>query len=129
MFLSGGREMEAISCGRGLARILVSVAVLLISNAIPAYADECSIAKTNASCTLTIDRRNPLAPPTIQMYPGQTLTVVVKNPYYFERYFMDYQSGQLALAPDVASTIIGSLRSEEHTSELQSLRHLVCRLL
>src|SRR5262245_64601929 len=24
---------------------------------------------------------------------------------------------------------VGSLRSEEHTSELQSLRHLVCRLL
>src|SRR5947199_6286797 len=28
----------------------------------------------------------------------------------------------------VTSTIIGT-RSEEHTSELQSLRHLVCRLL
>src|SRR5262245_63875949 len=25
--------------------------------------------------------------------------------------------------------LIGGLRSEEHTSELQSLRHLVCRLL
>src|ERR1039458_10452007 len=24
---------------------------------------------------------------------------------------------------------VGSIRSEEHTSELQSLRHLVCRLL
>src|SRR5258705_4092862 len=28
-----------------------------------------------------------------------------------------------------AATIICRLRSEEHTSELQSLRHLVCRLL
>src|ERR1035438_1802065 len=27
------------------------------------------------------------------------------------------------------SEVFGSLRSEEHTSELQSLRHLVCRLL
>src|SRR5438045_4458648 len=26
-------------------------------------------------------------------------------------------------------TWVGALRSEEHTSELQSLRHLVCRLL
>src|SRR5262245_63445354 len=25
--------------------------------------------------------------------------------------------------------VIGAMRSEEHTSELQSLRHLVCRLL
>src|SRR5262245_65158757 len=29
----------------------------------------------------------------------------------------------------VFQEIIGSYRSEEHTSELQSLRHLVCRLL
>src|SRR5262245_62981692 len=28
-----------------------------------------------------------------------------------------------------ASSTFSSLRSEEHTSELQSLRHLVCRLL
>src|SRR5262245_62738689 len=28
-----------------------------------------------------------------------------------------------------ASPLSGSVRSEEHTSELQSLRHLVCRLL
>jgi len=121
MFLSGGREMEAISSGRGLARILVSVAVLLISNTILAYADECSIAKTNASCTLTIDRRNPLAPPTIQMYPGQTLTVVVRNPYYFERYFMDYTSGQVALSPDVASSIVGGLLTPLKNFQIHAL--------
>src|SRR5947199_5321579 len=32
-------------------------------------------------------------------------------------------------APDVAVGYQGPRRSEEHTSELQSLRHLVCRLL
>src|SRR5262245_64601251 len=31
--------------------------------------------------------------------------------------------------PTVPPTWIMALRSEEHTSELQSLRHLVCRLL
>src|SRR5205814_7586436 len=32
--------------------------------------------------------------------------------------------------PDVSGAIVPTLvRSEEHTSELQSLRHLVCRLL
>src|SRR5262245_62361425 len=31
--------------------------------------------------------------------------------------------------PLAALTVPGALRSEEHTSELQSLRHLVCRLL
>src|SRR5205814_8230517 len=30
---------------------------------------------------------------------------------------------------DLHTEIVGSERSEEHTSELQSLRHLVCRLL
>jgi hypothetical protein len=71
--------------------------------------EECSLAKTNHDCTLTIDRQYPLAPPTIQMYPGTKLQVVVKNPYPFERYFLDYSSGQLALAPDVASTIVTGL--------------------
>src|ERR1039458_4046245 len=33
------------------------------------------------------------------------------------------------IAPPAISTICGGWRSEEHTSELQSLRHLVCRLL
>src|SRR5262245_64441407 len=32
-------------------------------------------------------------------------------------------------ATTVAATAIRAARSEEHTSELQSLRHLVCRLL
>src|SRR5262245_65284549 len=32
-------------------------------------------------------------------------------------------------APLVDRLPLGPLRSEEHTSELQSLRHLVCRLL
>jgi hypothetical protein len=55
---------------------------------------ECSLAKANKSCTLTIDRRVPLTPPTIQMYPGTKLTVQIRDPYYFERYYMDYVSGQ-----------------------------------
>src|SRR5258705_7358848 len=32
-------------------------------------------------------------------------------------------------APRAAAAIAAFVRSEEHTSELQSLRHLVCRLL
>jgi hypothetical protein len=66
----------------------------------------CSLAKTNNSCTLTIDRRAPLAPPNIQMYPGETLTVELRDPYYFERYYLDYASGQLNLLPDQASSIL-----------------------
>src|SRR5205814_2870916 len=37
--------------------------------------------------------------------------------------------GGIAGAGVAAGPLIGGFRSEEHTSELQSLRHLVCRLL
>src|SRR5258705_826567 len=33
------------------------------------------------------------------------------------------------LAERLGAEVVGAARSEEHTSELQSLRHLVCRLL
>jgi hypothetical protein len=46
---------------------------------------ECSLAKTNKSCAIVIDRGNPVAPPTIQMYSGESVTVVVRDPKYFER--------------------------------------------
>src|ERR1039458_10435053 len=32
-------------------------------------------------------------------------------------------------APKTGAVVVNTMRSEEHTSELQSLRHLVCRLL
>src|SRR5262245_62366109 len=40
----------------------------------------------------------------------------------------DPKQGERGTARQLANAILG-LRSEEHTSELQSLRHLVCRLL
>jgi hypothetical protein len=70
---------------------------------------ECSLAKTNRNCKLIIDREKPLTPPMIQMYSDQTITVIVKSPKPFERYFLDYQSGQANLLPDVASSIVQGL--------------------
>src|ERR1700721_456680 len=64
---------------------------------------ECSLSKTNESCTLTIDRSNPVAPSTVQMYSDQQLTVIINNPLPFERYFLDFTSGQATVAPDVAA--------------------------
>ena len=66
----------------------------------------CSLSKTNNECKLIIDRMNPVAPSTVQMYSHQTLITIVKNPKYYERYFLDYQTGQAALSPDVASSIV-----------------------
>jgi hypothetical protein len=70
---------------------------------------ECSLTKTNTDCKLIIDRENPLTPPTVQMYSNQTLTVIVARPKFFERYFLDYQTGQATLTPDVASSIVQGL--------------------
>jgi hypothetical protein len=83
---------------------------------------ECSLAKTNKSCALLIDRRNPVAPPTIQMYSGERIIVVLQNPNGFERYFLDYTSGQATLKPDVASSIVqGLLPSLQKAGEFKSL--------
>jgi len=43
------------------------------------------------------------------MYSGEAVTVIVKHPLPFERYFLDYTSGQATLSPDVTSSIIQGL--------------------
>src|SRR5262245_64533149 len=58
---------------------------------------------------------------------------------FYQLALLDDSGGELFVPVDKAQTIgirpllnrsdIPKLRSEEHTSELQSLRHLVCRLL
>lgn len=72
---------------------------------------ECSLAKTNESCRLSIDRGNPVTPPAIQLYSDKTFVVVVKNPKPYERYFLDYQTNVATLTPDVASSIVQGLLS------------------
>jgi hypothetical protein len=82
---------------------------------------ECSLSKTNKSCWLIIDRAKPVAPSTVQMYSGERVTVVVKQANTFERYFLDYQSGQATLTPDVASSIVqGLLPSLLKAGEIKS---------
>lgn len=71
----------------------------------------CSIARTNDTCILTIDRKYPVAPKTIQMYSGQQLIVEVVHPLPYERYFLDLGTGQAATIPDVYSSIAKSFVS------------------
>ena len=93
-------------------RFLVALTVLSVSLAWSLHAQdfpECSLSTTNSSCQLIIDRSNPVAPSTIQMYSNQQLTVIVKNPLPHERYFLDFTTAQAAITPDVTSTIVQSL--------------------
>src|SRR5258705_1844154 len=44
-------------------------------------------------------------------------------------YLVDQSLGEARIRERFGGTVVAVTRSEEHTSELQSLRHLVCRLL
>src|SRR5262245_63283111 len=70
-----------------------------------------------------------IVPPRPAAYPSDPGALVVEKaqiglgiPEGVEFHVLSFEG------PD-AYARIGGLRSEEHTSELQSLRHLVCRLL
>jgi hypothetical protein len=103
-------------------RFTLTIITLLIVQRVGAQQlTECSLTKTNKSCAIVIDRSNPVAPPTIQMYSGESVTVVVRDPKYFERYFLDYQSGTATLKPDVASSIVqGLLPSLQKAGEFKA---------
>src|ERR1035438_9113711 len=59
-------------------------------------------------------------PPRSTLFPYTTL---------FRSQTLIPRLGQVQIQPQPPHHILSPLRSEEHTSELQSLRHLVCRLL
>src|SRR6202789_4594332 len=64
-------------------------------------------------------------PPRSTLFPYTTL---FRSPGVLEGKNNPNQIGYSAFAIP-ASSVVGTSRSEEHTSELQSLQHLVCRLL
>lgn len=93
-------------------RILSTIALICLCCSFPVRAKnlpECSLSKTNKDCQLVIDRSNPVAPSTVQMYSDQQLTVIVKHPLPYERYFLDFTTAQATVTPDVASSIVQSL--------------------
>src|SRR5262245_63298659 len=104
------------------------------------------------SCLLYVFFLMLLRPPRSTLFPYTTLfrsaefcihqIAVQIGAEYIERQYvsiqigvhMAYRWGRVAdwlerVAHDVERREIPERRSEEHTSELQSLRHLVCRLL
>src|SRR5258705_7214410 len=63
-------------------------------------------------------------PPRSTLFPYTTLFRSVDRVRDLEK-----RLGELIYVEDKADVPLYNKRSEEHTSELQSLRHLVCRLL
>src|SRR5258705_3058638 len=74
-------------------------------------------------------------PPRSTLFPYTTLfrsaDLVAKNmgAQAIADYFLAHPRATQRPGELCAALPVGSARSEEHTSELQSLRHLVCRLL
>lgn len=60
----------------------------------------CAYAAVNGSCTLTLDRLNPVAPPTIFVRRGGLVKILVKHPLPFEHLTIDEKSAAIQLAPD-----------------------------
>src|SRR5258705_3070756 len=65
-------------------------------------------------------------PPRSTLFPYTTL---FRSALALGAALLDQATGDERLDHTVAVDAADGLRSEEHTSELQSLRHLVCRLL
>src|SRR2546422_2582219 len=71
-------------------------------------------------------------PPRSTLFPYTTLfRSQFPPPAYWIGYYQKFFTSEEWLEPALNSGIIagGAMRSEEHTSELQSRLHLVCRLL
>ena len=69
----------------------------------------CSYAGLNGSCAITIDRLNPVTPPTIYAKPNAVITVTVINPSPFEDLTLDWKSTTAVLPPDSFSNVFSAL--------------------
>src|SRR5580704_6042412 len=69
----------------------------------------CSYAALNGDCTITIDRLNPITPPTIYASPSAKITVAVINPSAYENLTLDWKSTTAAVPPDTFSTVLSAL--------------------
>jgi hypothetical protein len=102
------RSIQASSSIVILGTVLMSCAIALGQT--PAPKDNspaavsnplaCSYTATNGNCTLTIDRLNPVTPPTIYVRRGDTVSVVVNDLSPFEDLTLDWKSSAVVIPPD-----------------------------
>jgi hypothetical protein len=74
-----------------------------------ATAPPCSYTLLNSNCTVTIDRKHPVTPPTIYVKPACTVTVVATDSYQFEKLTLDWKSTTAAVPPDTFQSAFTSL--------------------
>lgn len=76
---------------------------------IPVNKNVCSYTGLNGDCTITIDRLNPITPPTVYAKPDAKIKVVVINPSPYENLSLDWKSTTAAVPPDSFSTVFSAL--------------------
>ncbi|MGO8756518.1 MAG: hypothetical protein ACLQG3_00185 [Terracidiphilus sp.] len=92
-----------------MKNIILAVLAAAFPIAVLAQPKPCSTEKVNGDCTFIVDRVNPLQPPTLQMYPGATVTVKIAHALPFEQVSFDWQSSTGTLTPDQSSAILNAL--------------------
>src|SRR5437899_9554197 len=89
------------------------------------------VARSHSAMAVTCGTPAPVTTRVVQIDPGPIPTFTPSTPSWAR----SQAPSKVATFPATRSTsgnlatFEGACRSEEHTSELQSLRHLVCRLL
>jgi hypothetical protein len=78
-------------------------------DAVPVDKTVCSYTGLNGNCTITIDRMNPITPPTVYAKPDAKIKVVVINPSPYEKLYLDWKSTTAAVPPDSFATVFSAL--------------------
>jgi hypothetical protein len=88
----------------------IAAVVLTIGVARPAMAQNpCSYTAVNNNCTVTVDRMNPITPPTIYVKRGRSVTVVVANPSPLEELTLDWKSSATVIPPDTFQSVFTAI--------------------
>jgi hypothetical protein len=69
----------------------------------------CSYSAINDNCELSINRLDPVTPPTIYVHRGCYVRVNVTNPSTLEMLTLDWKSSTTVVPPDVFQTIFTAL--------------------
>jgi hypothetical protein len=70
---------------------------------------DCSFTATNGNCTITINRMQPVTPPTIYVRRGCLVKVEAKDTYPLEDLTLDWKASATVLPPDTFQTAFSSL--------------------
>jgi hypothetical protein len=71
----------------------------------------CAYSAVNGDCALTLDRKNPVAPPTIYVRHGKKVTVTVANPLPFEHLSVDLKAAAEQVPVDQFANAFQSITS------------------